>query len=90
MERVGSEFLSLTDGDVEGCLSSNLFSLTNSFNAICPPGDEVETELGDFATGKALDGLFYKVGEEEKKIRNNPYEWALDIIQKVFGSVFQD
>ncbi len=48
-----------------------------------------ELTLGQFATGKALDGLFYKVGEEEKKIRKNPYEWALDIIQKVFGYVFK-
>lgn len=43
-----------------------------------------ETSIGNFATEKALDGLFYKVGQEEKKIRKNPYEWAIDILQKVF------
>jgi hypothetical protein len=46
-----------------------------------------ETSIGDFATEKALDGLFLKVGEQEKKIRNNPYAWADQIIQQVFGSV---
>lgn len=47
-----------------------------------------QESIGDFATEKALTGLFYKVGEEEKKIRKNPYIWAEDIIQKVFGSVY--
>ncbi len=45
--------------------------------------------LGEYTTGKALDGLFYKVGLEEKKIRKDPMKWASDIIQKVFGSVFK-
>jgi len=49
----------------------------------------VDTDLGKFVTGKALDGLFLKVGEQEKNIRNNPYQYASDIIQKVFGSVFK-
>jgi len=49
--------------------------------------EPLQTEtIGTFATGKALDGLFYKVSEEEKQIRKNPFEWALDIIRKVFGS----
>jgi hypothetical protein len=45
--------------------------------------------LGEYSTGKALDGLFFKIGEEEKKIRKNPWDWALDIIHKVFGSVHE-
>jgi len=51
--------------------------------------NRVDTELGPFVTEKGLDGLFMKVGNEEKKIRRNPYEWALDILQRVFGSVQQ-
>lgn len=47
-----------------------------------------QESIGEFATEKALNGLFYKVGEEEKKIRKNPYMWAEDIIKKVFGSVY--
>lgn len=49
--------------------------------------DEIETDLGIFSTEKALDGLFYKVAEEEKKIRRNPFDWAVDIIQRVFGYI---
>jgi hypothetical protein len=48
---------------------------------------QLSTDLGVFATGKALDGLFYMVGKEEKKIRKDPFQWAIDIIQRVFGSV---
>ncbi|MCQ2606138.1 MAG: DUF4197 domain-containing protein [Bacteroidales bacterium] len=48
---------------------------------------EVDTDLGEFVTAKALDGLFVKVGAQEKEIRKNPFQWASDIIQKVFGAV---
>ncbi|MCQ2607265.1 MAG: DUF4197 domain-containing protein [Bacteroidales bacterium] len=48
---------------------------------------EVNTNLGEFVTAKALDGLFVKVGAQEKEIRKNPFQWASDIIQKVFGYV---
>lgn len=49
-----------------------------------------QESIGQFATEKALSGLFYKVGEEEKKIRKNPFIWASDIIEKVFGSIFSE
>jgi len=52
------------------------------------PG-EINENIEEFTTQKALDGLFYKVGREEKKIRRDPYAWAVDIIQKVFGSVME-
>lgn len=52
--------------------------------------EEINTDLGEFSTQKALDGLFYKVGEEEKNIRRDPLDWISTtvgtILQKVFGS----
>ena len=50
---------------------------------------EVNTDLGEYTTEKALDGLFLKVGDQEKAIRKNPFQWASDIIKKVFGSVYE-
>ncbi|MBA7539444.1 hypothetical protein ES705_31723 [subsurface metagenome] len=47
----------------------------------------IETDIGVFSTQKALNGLFYMVGEEEKKIRKDPFQWGIDIIEKVFGSI---
>jgi hypothetical protein len=48
---------------------------------------EIKTNsLSDHVTKKALDGLFYKVSEEERNIRNNPLHRIDDILKKVFGS----
>ncbi len=42
--------------------------------------------IDDYATHKAIDGLFYYIGEQEKKIRADPFAWGSNIIEKVFGS----
>jgi hypothetical protein len=47
---------------------------------------QIPATLDQYATEKATAGLFHLVGEEEKKIRANPLDWASDIIAKVFGS----
>ena len=51
--------------------------------------NEVNTDIGEYVTEKALDGLFLKVGDQEREIRKNPFQWASDIIKKVFGSVYE-
>jgi hypothetical protein len=35
-------------------------------------------------TNKALDGLFYMIGEEEKKIRTDPAARVTELLKKVF------
>jgi hypothetical protein len=42
-------------------------------------------DLDDYVTNKSLDGLFYMVGEEEKKIRTNPMARSTDLLKTVFG-----
>ena len=44
------------------------------------------TDLGEHVTGKGLDGLFLKVADEEKAIRNDPFAYANAILEKVFGN----
>ncbi len=63
-----------------------LFAASLIGNPINLP-DAIETDIGVFSTQKALNGLFYMVGNEEKKIRRDPYQWAVDIIQRVFGYI---
>jgi len=46
-----------------------------------------DANLDSYVTQKTLDGLFYMVGEEEKKIRANPVAAGSDIIKKVFGAL---
>lgn len=48
---------------------------------------EEQADLDAYVTQKALDGLFFMVGEEEKKIRQNPVQAGSDIIRKVFGAL---
>jgi Protein of unknown function (DUF4197) len=38
-------------------------------------------------TVKALDGLYFMIGEQEKKIRQDPVGTGSDILQRVFGAV---
>ncbi|MEO6329346.1 MAG: DUF4197 domain-containing protein [Ginsengibacter sp.] len=45
----------------------------------------VDTDINSYVTGKALNGIFYYVAEEEKNIRTNPAERVSDILKKVFS-----
>ena len=44
-------------------------------------------DLDSYITHKALDGLFVKIADEEKRIRENPAARTSDLLQKVFGAV---
>lgn len=46
-----------------------------------------DANLGQYVTGKTLDGLYLMIGEEEKKIRQDPVGSGSAIIQKVFGAL---
>jgi hypothetical protein len=48
-------------------------------------GDEVSVER--YVTAKTLDGLYFMIGEEEKKIRQDPIGTGSTILQKVFGAL---
>jgi hypothetical protein len=82
------------DKKLVGNLSTNKIygNLTGAFNKVAPfiGKEKVSSDLSDYVTRKALDGLFLKVADEEKKIRKDPYKWTVDIIRRVFGSVFKN
>jgi hypothetical protein len=42
-------------------------------------------DIDHYVTQEALDGLFYMVGEEEKKIRTDPAARVTDLLKTVFG-----
>jgi RNA binding exosome subunit len=42
-------------------------------------------DLDHYVTSKAMDGLFYMVGQEEKKIRTDPAARVTDLLKTVFG-----
>lgn len=84
------------DKKLVGTISTNeaWSNLTSAYNlyASLPfvNKPKVNTNLGEHVTQKALNGLFYQVGNEERKIRRDPWKWVTtavgDILTKVFGS----
>jgi hypothetical protein len=60
--------------------------ITTTYNKI-PLVQPVNTDLADYTTKKALDGLFLKIAGEEKKIRENPAARVSELLKKVFGSL---
>jgi hypothetical protein len=46
----------------------------------------VNVKLDDYLTQKGLDGMFLKIGEEEKKIRTDTKARVTDLLKRVFGA----
>lgn len=46
-----------------------------------------DAHLDDFVTGKALDGLFSVIADEERSIRKDPIAAGSSLIKKVFGAL---
>ena len=46
-----------------------------------------EANIQQYVTGKSLDGLYFMIGEEEKKIRQDPVGTGSAILKKVFGAL---
>ncbi len=59
--------------------------IANTYNKI-PLVKPINADLAQYATDKAIDGLFVLVAEEELKIRENPAARVTDLLKKVFGS----
>jgi len=58
--------------------------LVGRYQAI-PFAKSESLDIDHYVVTKALDGLFYVLGEEEKKIRTNPAARVTDLLKDVFG-----
>lgn len=85
-----------TDKDIIGGISTreSWDALTGKWNlfATSPVGKiagftPVNTDLDQYLTNRALDGLFLKVADEEKNIRQNISARTSSLLKKVFGSL---
>lgn len=82
-----ASFKSSTKGKVAmatlkvGLAAAGKSALYNKVDAI----QSVNTNLGEYVTGKALDGLFTKVGDKEVDIRTNAAARTTDLLKRVFG-----
>ena len=57
--------------------------IISRYNQI-PFVEKVETDLSKYVTARAVSGLFLKVAEKEKAIRQNPQERSTELLRKVF------
>jgi hypothetical protein len=68
-------------------------ALADKYNALAGKAagvgllSERDANLQQYVTEKALDGLYLTIGEEERKIRQDPVGTGSAILQKVFGSL---
>ncbi len=51
-----------------------------------PLGESLSFDLDHYVTDGALDGLFLILGEEERKIRENPAARTTELLKKVFSA----
>ena len=58
--------------------------LVNQYNQI-PLVQKVNPNLDEYATQKAIDGLFLLVADEELKIRENPIARTTELLRRVFS-----
>jgi hypothetical protein len=56
-------------------------------NAAYPFMNHQKFDLDQYVVGKTLDGLFYMLGQEERRIRTNPAAQTTALLKQVFGGV---
>ncbi len=56
-----------------------------TYNKLPTTFKKIDPDLSAYVTQKAMDGIFYYVAEEEKKIRKDPAAQVTDLLKKVFG-----
>lgn len=67
--------------------------LAQKYNAVAGQGlalgliEEEDASIERYVTGKALDGLYFMIGEQEKAFRRDPVRASSEIVRKVFGAM---
>ncbi len=59
--------------------------IVNTYNKI-PLTEDINPNLDDYATDRAIEGLFVMIAKEEKNIRQDPLARTTELLKKVFGA----
>jgi len=74
---------------VEKTMAKN--GVTQQYNALVsqyksiPFAKNEDLDIGHYVVSKALDGLFFELGQEESKIRKDPAAQTTNLLKEVFG-----
>ncbi|MBD2700442.1 DUF4197 domain-containing protein [Spirosoma sp. BT702] len=84
-QQLVTEFTPIIDSTLKKNNATKYYAdLVNTYNKI-PFVQKANPNLTEYATNKAVDGLFVLVAQEEKKIRENPAARVTDILKRVFS-----
>ena len=73
--------------------STERVGLAQQYNSLAGQGAALgivkkdDATVETYVTRKALDGLYFMIGEQEKALRANPLGATSDIVKKVFGAL---
>jgi len=85
--QIGRRFLPIVKQATDGA------GLAQQYNALAGQGvalgliKEDQASIESYVTQKALDGLYFMIGEQEKAFRQDPVGATSDIVRKVFGAL---
>ncbi len=86
-QQLVAEFTPIIDSTLQKNNATRYYNtLAGTYNEFAFGQQPVNANLTQYATGKAVDGLFLLVAQEEKRIRENPVARVTDILKRVFGA----
>lgn len=85
-QQLVTEFTPIIDSTLKKNNATRYYTdLVTIYNRIPLVQKKVNPNLTEYATGKAVDGLFILVAQEEQKIRENPAARVTDLLKRVFS-----
>jgi hypothetical protein len=82
---LAAKFKPVIQGSMDKTQATKYWSeLSTAYNQI-PLAGKVNTDLADYATQKAMEGLFLEIAQEELKLRENSGLRNSPLLKKVFG-----
>jgi len=84
-DKLTAEFSPIINTSLEKVNATKYWGdVMNAYNQI-PMVKKVNPDLGAYVTEKAIEGLFVKIADEEKAIRENPVNRTTELLKKVFN-----
>jgi hypothetical protein len=84
---LGQEFLPIVTQATEKVSLAAKYNKVASKAASLGMLDARDANIQEYVTAKALDGLYLMIGEEERKIRQDPAATGIAVLKKVFGAI---
>lgn len=85
-EQLKSKFKPVIQNSLQKVNATKYYSdIVTRYNQL-PLVQKVNPNLDDYATDRAIEGLFLMIAKEEKNIRENPIARTTELLKKVFGA----